>query len=529
MAKERISFWRRWWVALIAGLLLAVPLLTVLASGVVWLLERDWFLVWFGAAAAGTVVAWFALRARHVPFRQTSAAARAPVSEPDTGWSPHELAAWEAVGRLSAEADAGMLGSRRALLAAAERTIDAVAAHYHPGQPSPALEFTVPELLLLTERVSARLRLLILEQVPYSHRLKARHVLRAWGYQPVLAKMFRHGRTAYGVLRVVRAVSPLGALAAEVRDYVVNDLYRNLEAHVRLKLVRMWIEEVGRAAIELYSGRLRVDSAALALLAATEKLEGTAVEAPLPGALRLLVAGRTKAGKSTLVNAMLGDLRAGVDVLPATVEFEGYKLQQEGAPDAWLIDCPGVDTSGAEADLTRRALACDLLIWVTPAHRPARASERAALDALRAQFTADPRRKMPPLVVVASHIDRLPPVREWSPPYNVADPVTAKEQSIRAALEAIAADLDVPLENIVPTRLDGPEPYNLDALRLRLAAQFDEAHRARWVRIQRDAAEHRDWRKTWRQCVAAGRVVGTLVKRSSAADGKVEPPAGTSR
>jgi predicted GTPase len=512
---ERGSFWRRWWVALIAGVLLAVPLLTVLVSGVVWLLERDWFLVWFGAAAAGTVIAWFALRARHAPFRDAVGVQAEALSEPDPRWPPHELAAWEEVRQLSAAADPAILGNRRALVAAAERTIGAVAEHYHPGLAEPALEFTVPELLLLTERVSARLRHLLLEQVPYSHRVKVRYVLRAWGYQPMLAKVFRHGRTLYGVMRVVRAVSPLSALAAEVRDYVVNDLYRNLELHVRAQLVRMWIEEVGRAAIELYSGRLRIDAAGLAALAAAERLEGTATEAPLPGALRLLVAGRTKAGKSTLVNALLGELRAGVDVLPATVDFEGYELKHEGGTSAWLIDCPGVEDEAGEADLTKRALACDLILWVTAAHRPARAGDRHALDELRKRFAADPRRKMPPLVVVASHIDRLPPVREWSPPYNVAEPRSAKEHSIRGALDAIAADLDVPLDAIVPTRLDGPEPYNLDVLRLRLAAQFDEAHRARWVRIQRDAAENKDWRTTWRQCVAAGRTVGRFVKRGS--------------
>jgi predicted GTPase len=515
VAADRPSFWRRWWVAVIAALLLAVPVLTVLVSGVVWLLERDWFLWWFGAAALGTVIAWLALRARHSPFRESADVVPDALTEPDANWSPHEQAAWEEVRRLSAEADVAMLADRRKLLAAAEQTIEAVARHYYPGRKDPALEFTLPELLLLTERVSSRLRLLLLEQVPYSHRLKAGYLLRAWGYRPVLAKVFQHGRKVYGVLRVVRAISPLGALAAEVRDYVVNDLYQNLQTHVRMKLVRMWVEEVGRAAIELYSGRLRVDTAGLAALAAAETLEGAAAEAPLPGALRLLVAGRSNAGKSTLVNDLLGSLEAGVDVLPATAAFEGYELRREGEPDVWLIDSPGVEDESGQAELARRAFACDLILWVAAAHRPDRQVDRGALDRLRERFAAEPRRKMPPVIVVASHIDRLPPVREWSPPYNVAEPASAKERSIRGALDAIAADLLVPVETIVPARLDGAEPYNLDVLELRLAEQFGEAHRTRWIRIQRDAADHRDWRRAWRQLAGAGRMVGELVKRSA--------------
>lgn len=529
MAHKGTSFLRRWWVTLAAALLLAVPLLTILGGGFVWLFERRWLYWWLAATAAGSGLAWLILRARHEPFREPADGEPGALTEPDAGWSPHELAAWESVGRLSAEADVAMLSDRRELLRAAERTIEQVARHYHPEHKDPALQFTLPELLLLTERVSARLRILLLEQVPYSHRLKAGHLLRAWGYQPLLAKVLDHGRRVYSVLRFVRVVSPLGALAGEVRDYVVNDLYQNLQAHVRRRVVRMWVEEVGRAAIELYSGRLRVDARGLAAFAADETLDGAASEAALPGPLRLLVAGRTKAGKSTLVNALLGALRAGVDVLPATEEFEGYELRQADAPAVWLIDSPGLEDETGQSRLTSRAFACDLILWVTAAHRADRGAGRRALDALRARFAEDPRRKMPPLIVVASHIDRLPPAREWTPPYNVAEPVSAKERAIRGALDAIASDLAVAEQSIVPMRLDGAEPYNLDLLRLKLAEQFDEAHRARWIRIQRDAAAQSDWRQSWRQLAGAGRMVGALVKRSAPAGedgGDAEPAAG---
>src|SRR5690606_22985184 len=115
---------------------------------------------------------------------------------------------------------------------------------------------------------------------------------------------------------------------------------------------------------------------------------------------------------------------------------------------------------------------------LAPAHRADRALDRAALDAVRAKFAADPARKMPPLIVVASHIDRLTPAREWSPPYNVDAPSSPKEHSIRGALDAIARDLLVPVETIVPMRLDTTPPYNLEILWLRLEAPVEEAQRA---------------------------------------------------
>src|SRR5690606_7981989 len=144
---------------------------------------------------------------------------------------------------------------------------------------------------------------------------------------------------------------------------------------------------------------------------------------------------------------------------------------------------------------------------LAPAHRADRALDRAALDAVRAKFAADPARKMPPLIVVASHIDRLTPAREWSPPYNVDAPSSPKEHSIRGALDAIARDLLVPVETIVPMRLDTTPPYNLEILWLRLEALVEEAQRARWVRVLRDAMRDGGWRRSWRQLVGAGRLV----------------------
>jgi hypothetical protein len=139
--------------------------------------------------------------------------------------------------------------------------------------------------------------------------------------------------------------------------------------------------------------------------------------------------------------------------------------------------------------------------------------DRAALDALRSQFAANPQRKMPPLLVVASHVDRLTPAREWNPPYNVDAPAAPKERSIRGALDAIAADLDAPVETVIPMRLDATPPYNLDALWLRLGSVADEAQRARWVRVLRSAKGQSGWQAAWKQVVGAGRMVGELVRK----------------
>lgn len=494
-------------------MLLLVPLLALMAAGTVWLWQRGWLLWWLLGGVSVTAVAWGALRLRHGTWRRADVTEQPTVTGPEPTWAPHEHAAWAAVRRLSSEADGTVLEHRRRMLASAEQTIEAVARHYHAERAEPVLEFTLPELLLLIERTSARLRVLLLEQVPLSHRLKAGHLMRAWGYRPMLAAGFEHGRKVYALMRIARAVNPVYALVAELRDHLMDDLFQNLQANVRRKIVRIWIEELGRAAIELYSGRLRVDAQGHAGVAEGEGLEGVATEAAAPGALRLLIAGRTNAGKSTLVNGLLGELDAGVDALPLTSGFDGYELRQEGVPSIHLIDSPGVDAEAELSGFVERAFACDLVLWIAPANRADRAVDRAALDAMRARFAAEPARKMPPLIVVASHVDRLSPMREWAPPYNVDGPSAPKAQSIRAALETIAADLLVPIETVVPMRLDTVPPYNLDLLWLRLEAVMGEAQRVRWVRVLRSALGRRRRKQPWEQLAGAGRMVGSFLKR----------------
>ncbi|MBN1238608.1 MAG: GTPase domain-containing protein, partial [Gammaproteobacteria bacterium] len=255
-----------------------------------------------------------------------------------------------------------------------------------------------------------------------------------------------------------------------------------------------------------------VDAEGIAEAAADEGLGGAAAVLALPGALRLLVAGRTNAGKSTLVNTLLGGLHADVDVRPSTKAFEGYELREHGSPAAYLIDSPGLDDESAIEELTKRAFVCDLILWVVPADVENRALDAKALGAMRARFAEEPQRRMPPVVIVASHVDRVAGIGDWAPPYNVESPSTPAERAIRTRLDAIAADLEIDIDRVVPMRLDGAEPYNVDLLRFRLAGLFGDAQRARWIRIQREATSKRSWRRTWKQLTGAGRMVGELVK-----------------
>src|SRR5262249_53298737 len=149
-----------------------------------------------------------------------------------------------------------------------------------------------------------------------------------------------------------------------------------------------FVHRLGTYLIELNSGRLRVGARRYrALLDAELKRQR---EAPTPprgadgaapasaastdrdvGARRvtLTILGQVKAGKSSLINALLGEERAHTDVLPATSDVTRYELYPEKAgTQLVLLDTVGYAHSGPRADQLRVTEDCarqsDLLILV---------------------------------------------------------------------------------------------------------------------------------------------------------------------
>src|SRR5262249_19962714 len=154
------------------------------------------------------------------------------------------------------------------------------------------------------------------------------------------------------------------------------------------------VHRLGTYLIDLNSGRLRVGATRYRELLAAHA-PGAAV-APKDGAdqigqLTITLLGQVKAGKSSLINALLGEQRARTDVLPATHGVERYDLQTPGIPTRLvLLDTVGYGHAGPKADqlaATREAAQkSDLLLLVLHARNPARQADVAMLDDLRTWF-----------------------------------------------------------------------------------------------------------------------------------------------
>jgi hypothetical protein len=117
------------------------------------------------------------------------------------------------------------------------------------------------------------------------------------------------------------------------------------------------------------------------------------------------------------------------------------------------------------------------------------------------------------MLLVLTHIDRLRPLQDWAPPYDLETGTREKGRSIRAALEAACAELGFARGEAVPVRADYA-PYNIDTLWAKVIDLVPEAQRARLVRVLSDVRSASGWSSLWSQAVNAGRVLrSTLASR----------------
>ncbi len=496
---------------LIVALCLLLPSISLIPLGGIWLWQKGYVLYWVIGACVFVIAAF--LFQVYLFRRLQIRVARQPDQPKDAvagSWTPQEQEAWGAVLEVADTADISHLTSWQAFLGLGKQAVEAVAKTLHPEVEEPLWQFTVPEALTLIEQVSLRLKPAIAENVPFGDQLTVGQVIRIYQWRSLIDI----AQKGYDIWRVVRMLNPATAATQELRERLSNQLYRWGRDELARRLVRSYVKEVGRAAIDLYGGRLRVSPEELeAHISRVSTRDRRASQAHVSEPLRLLVCGQLKSGKSSLINALLDEVRAASDVLPLTNEYTAYELKQEGIPQALILDSPGL--AGLREPLERlieEAAQTDLILWVVSVARADRELDIRALDAMRRYFAERPNRRRPPMLLVLSHVDRLRPLQEWKPPYDLADAANPKAAAIRAAMEVIGADLGFSADDTIPACLDPKIGlYNVDAIWAEIMEKMPEAQRAQLVRILRDAGRSFDWRKLKKQALNAGRILAESV------------------
>jgi predicted GTPase len=279
----------------------------------------------------------------------------------------------------------------------------------------------------------------------------------------------------------VRLVNPVTAAAQEAREQITKHLYATVRDELARQIARAYVREVGRAAIDLYGGRLKVSTSALAEHVSASTQRDRLARPPMAEPLRIFVGGKKGAGKSSLVNALSKRTGEIVDALPATETFQPYEMELAGLKSAIVIDSPTVGARTKDhRRFCERAAESDLIIWAIAASDGPDGTDRSVIEEIRQHFAQRPHRRQPPLIVALTHVDALQPDVLASRPIG---------QAVLAKIDEIASELNLDEEDIVPVSVAaGREPFNIGELCRRIAAHIPEAQRAQLLRLMEDAA-----------------------------------------
>ena len=246
--------------ALIATALL-LPTLSMIPLGGLYLWEKGWLLVWAACAAISVATvyvaqSWLFASPGVAPATDASGPQDSP---PNPTWTPVEEKAWADVRRIAVTVDVDSLTDTAALMDVAHKTINAVANRIHADKDDALWRFTMPEALAITERVSGRLNDFIVRNIPFGDRLTVSQALQIYRWRSIAGVAER----AYNLWRIVRLGNPATALTHEARERLSRAMMQWGREHVAKRLAETFVEEVGRAAIDLYGGRLALSHSSI--------------------------------------------------------------------------------------------------------------------------------------------------------------------------------------------------------------------------------------------------------------------------
>ncbi len=233
---------------LLAALL--VPTLSLVPLGGWLLWEKGWLMYWaIGALLFASVVAALEWRI----FRIRPAVVRPDSDECDRSQRSLDELARQDVHRIARSIDIEQLQGIRDFEALGIRTLEAVASRLRPGESDVLWQFTMPEAFAILEQVSRRMGVVVEAHIPFGDRLTLAQVRAAYRWRGALSAVEK----AYDVWRVLRLANPATALTHEARERLSKAMVNWGREHVTRRLAEEFVEELGRAAIDLYGGRLR--------------------------------------------------------------------------------------------------------------------------------------------------------------------------------------------------------------------------------------------------------------------------------
>jgi len=533
---------KRWQLATLAALFLVPVAVYVGWSGyALWKLGGVGYYAWL-LPLAWTLAWWLARRWQPRSDQQ--------IDGPAEHWTQRDEAAWEIVkkqaGRAVDVTPESLLDPHFYLTTSQKLALD-IARHYHPQAADPLGPLTVPEVMAAAELALRDTSQWVRTYVPGSHLLRIDH----WR---LIAEAPRWGRIVGNVWWVGSIVlNPADLIRQLISKLTVDSASREVQTGLLACFYSVFVQRAGFYLIEVHSGRLRrgadhyldaqrrfgpaapqaafpLDDRPAPVESRTEPAVEPARDTTAPRAsassssgasdeaISLVVIGQAKAGKSSLINGLLGKAEAAVDILPCTKSVRRYRWKRGAAgAELVLLDTPGYADDGLTdeqlEELETALENADGLLVVMKATSPARSADLAVLDRLRQRRAARPELKAPPTIGVLTHIDGLRPVLEWAPPYDWQAGERPKEKSIRDAVSYQREVFGDRLVAIAPVctdvahdRLYGLQDWLLPAI----VSKMSEARACAFLRYL-----HEDWNDhkiehLWQQLSAIGKSLWSL-------------------
>lgn len=499
-------------LGIIASVLFLLPWLALIFLGGYWLWQHEWLYHALGIISANLALIYCLLSWRG--YKRKSVFIEPISIEPNPNWPDYAQSIWPEIERLSErfQAKTDSLTNINGLLQLTNTVLTLVSRHFHADSKYPILEFPLPYLLKLIVLVCNDIQHEVLDKIPGSHAVRVGDLVR-----------IKKGINTVNNIKSILSVGNWlfnwsGAAMTKSREILLSKGINTVTTEISKRVINAYIKKVGYYAIQLYSGQLILDdivsSDSLCSYSTNDIAEYQEREQSVEP-LRFMIMGQVSSGKSSLINALFGEIKSASGFLPTTSDITPYVLERDGLKHAIILDTTGyggVMVEQPSAALKKEWTKTDVIIVVCNAAQATRQVDAKQLGVIRNFFQQEKlNQSLPVILAVATHIDRLRPLHEWQPPYQIQHPDTnnTKAFNIQQACITIARELSLPLDCVVPVCL-APEfpPYNIeDGLLPLIHEHLNAAQRVRYLRCLRQQQSESYWRHWRKQALKAGKLI----------------------
>lgn len=509
------SLLRTYWRQALIVALLALPFVAFAILGVVWLVQSGWLVY----AVSGMAVMGITTVILGQSIRRTKKAHAIVPTQSDPGWAPMEDQAWKQVLIIASKAQEAPPQDIEGVRRLADQVVQNVAQEIHGKSDFAWAQFTLPEILFAVEQAAQNLRQSVRTRIPGSESIGIANVLVIYDFYLKNRSTALLGWYCYRMFRVIS--NPTNAVVQEINGLVQSRAFSSTSTLLQGWMARLFAEELGRAAINLYAGRYRVSESE-----AKQTIVESAPDLSAPVPIRILIAGQVNAGKSSLTNALLGSVKSSVSELPTPGSIREFRINPDDQLDIVVLDTPGLNASNTNLQaVLDQCDNIDFIIWVAQANNPARELDTVALKEIRKRINSNPRLRPPSMMLVMTHIDKISPAKEWAPPYDLDQVGNTKAANIRQALAHVAQALEFGDELLIPVALRANVPiYNLDALWSAIGTCLNDAQLTALDRELKQGGGF-SLSKVFAQCREGGRfVVGKIWDDLRGAESRLRYP-----